>query len=230
MEAHFDAYAQDYDAALQAGLKASGEVKTYFAAGRIKIAGNAIEELVPDCGRAKAIDFGCGTGASSQLLQETFGFARVVGLDVSAESLNVAELRHRSSALQFETIEGFPARADADLVYCNGVFHHIAPDRRSESLAYIHASLKPGGAFVFWENNPWNPGVHYIMRAIPFDSDAQLIFPRAALQMLRTSGFKILQLRFFFIFPRPMAALRGLEPSLSRLPLGAQYQVLAVKE
>jgi len=44
-----------------------------------------------------------------------------------------------------------------DLAYCNGVFHHIAPDARPEALAMIRDALKPGGLFAFWENNAWNP-------------------------------------------------------------------------
>jgi hypothetical protein len=43
---------------------------------------------------------------------------------------------------------------------------------------------------------------------------------------LRAAGFQILRTDFLFIFPKSLGALRPLEAMVSRLPLGAQYQVL----
>ena len=109
-----------------------------------------------------------------------------------------------------------------NLAFCNGVFHHIPPAQRPGALDYIRRSLKPGGLFALWENNPWNPGTRYVMSRIPFDSDAILVWPRQARALLRTAGFDILRTDFLFVFPRALRSLRGFEASLSRLPLGAQ--------
>ena len=230
MTTHFDNYSQNYEEALNAGLKVSGEDSVFFATSRIEETKKAVNKVAPYCGRDKVIDFGCGIGTASELLQQTFGFKALAGLDVSSASLAIAGGRFNNPNLHFETIERYIPSADADLVYCNGVFHHIVPKRRKDSVAYVHAALKVGGVFALWENNPWNPGVHYVMKAIPFDSDAQMVFPRAAVKLLRVGGFKILQLRFFFIFPKALAIFRFVEPALSLLPLGAQYQIIAVKE
>jgi len=227
--AQFDTYALNYEEALQAGLKVSGEDSGFFASGRIKETKKAIDRLRLACERQKALDFGCGTGNATESLQEAFRFETVQGVDVSAESLAVARGRFSNPSVSFETIENTAPRGDVDLAFCNGVFHHIEPSGRRDSMAYIYASLKPGGIFVFWENNPWNPGVHYIMKAIPFDRDAQMIFPHRAVKLLGNAGFKVLRLRYFFVFPRALAGLRLLEPALSSLPLGAQYQIVAVK-
>jgi trans-aconitate methyltransferase len=229
-DVHFDAFAQSYDDTLNAGLKISGEDSAFFAARRIEETRKAVARNAPSCGREKAIDFGCGTGNASGSLREAFGFGTVYGLDVSAASLAVAEKRFNDPGLRFQTIETYTPSKDVDLVFCNGVFHHIDPGTRPSSLAFVHAALKPGGVFVFWENNPWNPGVHYIMKAIPFDRDAKKILPHAAVRLLRRAGFKVLQLRFFFVFPKPLSFLRFLEPAMSFLPFGAQYQIVALKE
>lgn len=228
--AEFDAYAKNYEAALQQGLKVSGEDSSFFAEHRIEATEKALATLAPQCQRGKAIDFGCGTGNAVELLRGTLGFKTVLGLDVSSESLAVARRRFDSPEVEFQTIDSYSPVADADLIFCNGVFHHIPPTSRPESLGYIHRSLKPGGIFVLWENNPWNPGVHYIMRAIPFDRDARMLFSHRAVKLLRRSRFDVLQLRFFFVFPKPLARMRALEPRLSRFPFGAQYQIIARKE
>jgi trans-aconitate methyltransferase len=227
---HFDSYAHDYEQALNAGLRVSGEDSVFFATHRIEQTKKAVEKLAPTCGRDKVIDFGCGIGTSLELLRQRFGFKTLHGLDVSSASLAIAGGRFDLPGLQFETIARYVPSADADLVYCNGVFHHIVPERRKDSVAYIRAALKVGGVFALWENNPWNPGVHYVMNAIPFDRDAQMIFPHAATKLLRASGFKILRLRFFFVFPKALTIFRFIEPALSPLPLGAQYQIIAIKE
>jgi hypothetical protein len=65
------------------------------------------------------------------------------------------------------------------------------------------------------------------MSRIPFDRDAIMVFPHEARRLLRQAGFEILRTDYLFIFPRPLSALRLLEPPLSRLPFGAQYQILA---
>ena len=68
------------------------------------------------------------------------------------------------------------------------------------------------------------------MNRIPFDRDAIMLSAPEAKRLLRSAEFDILRVDFLFIFPRALRALRSLEPVLSRLPLGAQYQVLVQKK
>ena len=78
----------------------------------------------------------------------------------------------RSERIQFSSLQEFDSEGDADLVYCNGVFHHIPPQERSSALKFVDRTLRTGGLFSFWENNPWNPGTQYLMSRLPFDRDA----------------------------------------------------------
>jgi hypothetical protein len=50
---------------------------------------------------------------------------------------------------------------------------------------------------------------------------------REARQLLLDAGFEIVRSDFLFIFPAVLSWLRFLERPLSKLPIGAQYQVLA---
>jgi len=227
LQPEFDAYAGDYEAALQKGLVLSGEGREFFAAARIQWLARRLREL--DFSPRLALDFGCGTGASMPLLLGLPGVESVAGVEVSARSLEVARRRHPSQQMRFSLLSDLQPAASFDLAFCNGVFHHIPPEQRPASLRYICDSLRAGGLFVFCENNPWNLGTRLIMKRIPFDRDAILIPPPQAVRLLKTAGFRVIHTDFLFFFPRMLAWFRALEPMLRRIPLGAQYMILAGK-
>lgn len=58
------------------------------------------------------------------------------------------------------------------------------------------------------------------------DEDAIPLTHRAAKRLLQSAGFEILAIDFLFFFPGFLAQLRRLESSLSKPPLGGQYQIL----
>lgn len=220
----FDTYADDYDSALAEGLSASGESRDYFARERLRWLSGQLQKrgVAP----RSVLDFGCGVGAATPFWREFFPDAALLGVDVSARSLEVARQSYGSPEVQFQTLADRMPDGRRELAFCNGVFHHIPPAERAAALTYVYESLVPGGLFAFWENNPWNPGTRYIMHRIPFDRDAVLVTPPHARHLLTTAGFEVLHTDFLFLFPRALSALRLLEPPLSCLPLGAQYQVL----
>jgi SAM-dependent methyltransferase len=223
----FDAYSDDYEAALERGIGLSGEDADFFARERI----TWLQRRLAEAGAPTAtlLDFGCGTGIATPYLLELRGAQRVVGADVSLESLEVARRDHGSERATFVAMEEPPAPGSVDVAYCNGVFHHIVPPERGEALRWVREALRPGGLFALFENNPWNPGTRIVMRRIPFDRDAQTLSPPVARRLLRSAGFEVLRTDSLFYFPRALRALRPLERRLAGLPLGAQYLVLARK-
>jgi trans-aconitate methyltransferase len=225
--AEFDQYAQNYDAALARGLSASGESREYFAEQRVKWLARCLNQLGASAG--KILDFGCGTGDSTPLLLQLPQAASILGLEVSAQSLKIAQQLHTKPSVNFRLASEYTPNAEISLAFCNGVFHHIEPAERATAIQYIFNSLAARGLFSFWENNPWNPGTRYVMSRIPFDKDAQMLRARAARGLLRTAGFEILRTDFLFIFPRALKLFRPLEHLATKLPLGAQYQILARK-
>jgi SAM-dependent methyltransferase len=220
----FDEFASDYDQALNQGISLSGEDKDFFARGRIEW----LRRCAPDSRPERVLDYGCGTGTASSLFRTVLGATSVVGVDTSAEAIAMAR-RTATDGLTFQRIDDYPPAGDVDIAYCNGVFHHIAPAERAGAIRYIRDSLRIGGLFSFWENNPWNPGTRIVMSRIPFDRDAILVSALEARRLLRAEGFEILSTHFQFVFPKLLRALRPLEAPLARLPLGAQYQVLCRK-
>lgn len=223
----FDQYAEDYDAALAQGLSVSGESKDYFAEGRAKWLAGCLGKLNHSAG--SILDFGCGTGSATPYLLKLPGAKSILGVEVSAQSIKVAERLHGGPTVRFELSSGYKPSGTLDLAFCNGVFHHIPLSERSGAVKYVLESLRPGGFFSLWENNPWNPGTHYVMSRIPFDKDAITLPFLETKSLLRSAGFEVVRTDFLFIFPRSLRFLRPLENLVTSLPLGAQYQVLARK-
>jgi SAM-dependent methyltransferase len=223
----FDAYAKEYDAALMQGVSISGEGKEYFARGRVLWLVRRLTELGER--PQSVVDFGCGTGSATPFLLEIPGVSSVLGMDVSAGSIESARQQHGSNRARFVTLLEYTPNEQMDMVFCNGVFHHIPVAERAEAVRFIYRTLRPGGLFSFWENNPWNPGTRLVMSRIPFDRDAITLIPPEARRLLRDNGFEMLGTDFQFIFPKVLGWLRPLEKRLARLPLGAQYQILGRK-
>ena len=225
--AEFDSFADSYDRDLAEALAASGEDRQYFARGRV----DWLAEILRRMGTKPrhVMDFGCGTGSTTGLLLEMLGAEAAVGVDLSQRSLDVARRNNSSERIQFSPIEKYTSFESIDLAYCNGVFHHIPRAERSGALRFIHRSLRAGGLFSFWENNPWNPGTQYVMAHCAFDKGAVTLSPPEAKRLVLSEGFAILRTDFLFIFPRFLKLARPAEKLVAKLPLGAQYQILCRK-
>ncbi|MEN3940108.1 class I SAM-dependent methyltransferase [Prosthecobacter sp. SYSU 5D2] len=226
--AEFDAYASDYDAALNQGLKLTGETKEYFAEARIRWLKARLRDR--QAAHSTCLDFGCGTGTSAPLLMEGFNLEQYIGFDPSGESVAQAAKDHPHGNYSFVHDADLLPKNHFDLAFCNGVFHHIPVAVRDEAFRLVHDSLKPGGWFAFWENNKWNPMVHYVMSRVPFDRDAIMLFPWEASGQLRKAGFNVALRDYLFVFPSFLKFLRPLEPALCKLPAGGQYLILAQKK
>jgi SAM-dependent methyltransferase len=222
----FDQYAARYEEALAQGLSVSGESKDFFAQGRVVWLTECLRNFGISVG--SVLDFGCGTGSSVPFFIEHLKPARILGVDVSAKSLEVAAQQGWPGS-NFQTLARYEPRGNFDLAYCNGVFHHIPLAERARAVQCVADSLRPGGVFSFWENNPWNPGTRYVMSRIPFDREAITLSVVEARRLLRVGGFEVLRQDFHFIFPAALKWLRWMEPPLARLPLGAQYHLLCRK-
>lgn len=223
----FDKISKNYEELLSRGISLSGENSDYFAQNRVYHSAKLHSSKKAE---SKLImDFGCGTGGSIEYLLESFTPEQLTAVDVSQKSLDVVMKKYCSSKVITKTTSTLTINEKYDLCFCNGVFHHISPKYRHNTAKIIYDSLKSGGYFYFWENNPWNPATHIVMSRIPFDRNAIKIFPHKAAKMLQTVGFKIKVIHYLFIFPKLLSFLRPLEKIFRRYPFGCQYLVLCQK-
>ncbi len=215
----FDQYAANYDRVLADSLPEGMNESGYFAEYKVallaqRLRGKAVQRV---------LDFGCGAGRSLPYLRDYLPQAEHWGYDVSPESLKFAAQRVPTAQLRSDWDE--LSTQQFDVVLAANVFHHIPPAERVAALRRCREVLAPGGQFFLFEHNPYNPVTRRVFERCPFDADAEMFTLAEALDMARQAGFTQEQHAYTLFFPRPLAWLRGLEPLLSRVPLGAQYYV-----
>lgn len=227
MSAEFDSFAGRYDEDLERGLAVTGEDKYYFASRRLLVTRHVAERagLVT----RSVLDYGCGTGTAVPLIRGLLGADNIVAVDPSTASLERARLDVALPGVQFIPLSQFRPEGTMDLAFTNGVFHHIPVSGRGEAASLVYRSLRPGGLFALWENNPWNPGTRWVMRRVAFDRHAVMLSSSVARRLLANAGFEVVSTSYHFVFPRLLGWLRGLEPALVRLPFGGQYLVVGRK-
>ena len=225
----FDRFAEQYEAELQRGLVITGEDKAYFARERVQWVAHRLRSLAMPP-PASVLDYGCGTGTAAPFLRSAFPEAQMHGVDISTASLARARREHGALGATFSTPDELPAGRPIDLVFCNGVFHHIPVHERPAVVQWIVGRLRPGGILALWENNPWNPGTRLVMRRIAFDRDAVMLSAAETTRLLRAEGLTLLGIDYRFVFPGFLRVFRPIERWLTRIPLGGQYLALARKE
>lgn len=227
-QSDFNQHSKSYNENLNKGLSFSGESQDYFSEKRIVF---LKEYLKPSFHKIKSIvEFGCGVGNNIQFLNQYFPNTHITGLDISAESLQIAKKRYDSHTnVSFKKLQDTDISMNADLIFVNGVFHHIPHHDHPEILKLLHTMLNANGHLCLFENNPFNPGARWVMKHIPFDKNAVMINPYKLRQHINSFDYLNVELKFHFVFPRALKCLRFIEKPLINWPLGAQYCILAAK-
>jgi SAM-dependent methyltransferase len=226
--AEFDRFAEEYLETHAKNIAISGESPEYFA--RYKI--EEIRRVWGKRGRPDPrtiLDFGAGIGNSVPHFHRSFPDAEIIALDVSDKSLAIAEKRFSGMA-RFQLYDGEgPLAPDGqvDLAFSACVFHHIDAKEHVELFRRMRQTLSPDGAVVIFEHNPINPVTQHIVATCEFDEHAVLILAGTLKRRLREAGFAKVEIAYTGFFPASLARLRGLEPAMKHLPIGAQYYALA---
>ena len=172
------------------------------------------------------LDVGCGEGTLLALGKSYF--KDVAGCDVSDEmmqSCSGLNVRRQETAHELPFEDG-----SFDFVTAVCVYHHVEPENRRALTASIARVLKPNGLFCLIEHNPFNPVTQLIVRRSPVDTNARLLTPRMARDVVRHAGMQIIDTKYFLFFPqRFYSKMAAVENALSSFPLGGQYVVFSGK-
>lgn len=219
----FDEFADGYQQYVDDSIRISGESAQYFAESRIIF----LKKQLPAEFQSsiRILDFGCGVGAASGLLLKHFNAAIVKGIDVSSQSIRNAKRKENSTSIEYALVSEHIPESNFDLVYCSGVFHHIPLEERQKSVQVVFDSLRKGGVLSLWEHNPFNLGTRWAVSHCVFDKNAILLTPSIACKIMKQAGFINIRVRYLFIFPKFLRIFRWIEPRVSRIPIGAQFQV-----
>lgn len=231
-EAEFDKFADEYHAALSAGIKVSGEAPEYFSEYKVAdIARHWWPRAQPDAAPLRLLDFGAGVGNSVPYVRKYFPGARLTCLDLSQRSLMVADKRFPAAAeyVHFDGVHLPFEPEHFDIVFAMVVFHHIPHEEHLALFKQLQRALRQGGNLFIFEHNPYNPLTVRVVNSCAFDENAKLIKAGALRSNLLRAGFSTARTRYRVFFPHALRALRPLERALAWLPLGGQYFVHAVK-
>jgi ubiquinone/menaquinone biosynthesis C-methylase UbiE len=114
-------------------------------------------------------DFGCGSGAFTDILRDR-GF-HAVGLDLNYKILSAG--RRKFSEIDFINgdVDKLPIASESlDLILFSGMLHHLP--EKSSCAAEAFRVLKPGGSFVAFDPNKLNPFMWiYRDKSSPLHSD-----------------------------------------------------------
>ena len=223
----FDAFSTNYTEVINKVLSFTGADRATYARLRVEELKKTIK-LHTNKPILRILDFGCGDGSTSLLLRGLFN-ADIIGVDSSHKSIEVAQKNFGGDHIKFAHEDDIQKFKPFDLVYCNGVFHHIPPDKREFTIKIIKNTLATDGFFGLFENTPWNPGTRLVMRKIPFDQNAIVVIPGQIKKMMEKCGFQVLATRYLFSIPPFLGPLFFLDRYLRWLPAGGQYWVLAKK-
>ena len=108
--------------------------------------GEAVLDMIDLPEGSRMIDLGCGNGALTGKLAEK-GYD-VIGIDDSAEMLQLAEKLNPGIAFQKGDARNFDVDKKADGIFSNAVFHWIDDSDQDRMLENIYAQLVDGGELV----------------------------------------------------------------------------------
>jgi len=229
MTQEFDNYAKSYNNHLNKSLIRFGEYSEYFSEYKVRdLHYEAASRGISTQRSLKLLDFGCGIGNSILYTKKYFPNSRIVGVDVSEESVRIAQSVHGRVASFFVLDQNtLPiSGGEIDIAYAMCVFHHIEPARHLDFLRRICAILRPGGLFLLYEHNPFNPITVQVVNNCPFDVNAKLVAAKAMASLCREAGFSHVNIKYRVFFPRVLSFLRVTEKLITWLPLGGQYYIV----
>ncbi len=103
-------------------------------------------QAVPTVRIASAADLGCGPGNSTELLVEHFPYARVVGVDSSADMIAAARQRLPYVSFRLGSVEDWNEPGPWDLLFANAVFQWVGNHERL--FKRLAERLAPSGSLA----------------------------------------------------------------------------------
>lgn len=220
--AEFDQFANEYKRILDQSTAIAGESSEYFTDYKTAF----VERLLG--GRpARILDFGCGVGTLSSALALRLPGVAIHGYDVSEDSLAQIEPTLRERGVFTSDLGAL--ESGYSLIVISNVMHHIPVAARQETINRLAGCLAPSGEILVFEHNPINPLTRLVVSRCVFDENAVLLLPREVKRYFRAAGLEVVSNDYIVFFPKPLAALRPMEPMMGWCPAGAQYALRGAK-
>jgi len=230
-DAEFDAVAASYAVMLAESLGSYANEQSHFAEYKVADVAKEVRSRGVFERTRRILDFGAGCGQSIPYFRQHLSDAELTCVDVSAESLAVAQgiFAGQAKFLVFDGMEIAQSGSSYDVAFSACVFHHIAHADHAAHLRELRRVLRRDGLLFIFEHNPLNPLTVRVVNRCAFDANAHLIRAGELKRRVVEAGFVDVKIRYRLFFPGLLAFARPLENWLTWLPLGAQYYVVARK-
>jgi SAM-dependent methyltransferase len=166
------------------------------------------------------LEIGCGTGHSKIVFASHA--RRVVGIDLSRNSLQIARRRHPNDMWICGDARNLPfAPASFDLLVFSSVLHHI-PNYLA-ALREAHRILRPGGQVFAYDPNVWHPLIGLLRHPRSPLFCAQGVSPNERPLSIRKLRATYVDAGFEMVYARGQSNIpyRSVAPRLINAMLGA---------
>lgn len=156
--------------------------------GGVNIRDKVIRDLTLDRPPRFVIDFGCGTGTSTESLKKIYTDSTIFGVDTSAEMLRIASL-FTSNEINYiiGNIETISFKRKPDLITIFFVLHEIPQRERLIVLENAKQQLNPNSTLLIVDIDPSYTPSHLMLEGEPYfenyrkniEQDIETIFPNS---------------------------------------------------
>jgi len=223
----FDEHARSYDVEMRHAIAFIGQEHEYFTRRKVDALLDVTTRRIGDPGALSFLDVGCGIGRTDELLAPRVG--RLHGADPSAES--IARAAEANPTTTYDGYDGVTlpyADGSFDVVFAICVMHHVDLVDRPRFTRELRRVVRPGGAVVVFEHNPYNPATRRAVRNCAFDDGVVLVNRRTVRRFLLDAGLVPVEERYIIFSPFDKQWVPRIERRLGWLPAGAQHYVAAL--
>ncbi|HCC00360.1 MAG TPA: class I SAM-dependent methyltransferase [Ruminococcaceae bacterium] len=158
--------------------------------------GNDVLKLIEIKPHFSALDLGCGNGALTKQLS-AMGL-HAMGMDASAELLEVAHRQYPDFQFFHGDATDFMLPAKVDIIFSNAVFHWIKKEKQLQMLQCVYRALNDKGQFVFEFGGSGNNALIHQALKVAFQEQGlsyqmPFYFPTIGeyASLLEQAGFKV---------------------------------------
>jgi SAM-dependent methyltransferase len=224
----FNRYKEDYKEQVDKSIRFSGQTVEFFTEIKAQLIVQLSKILQIDSQRLIVLDLGCGQGLTDMFLVNEFHMLH--GVDIAHSAVEKARMLNPS--VVYKVYDGFKLPYEEntfDIVFTICVMHHLKVTERKNFISEMKRVTKEQGLIIIFEHNPINCFTRHAVSQCEFDRDAILISKTELKNILFEDGLSICKESYILFFPLRGKLFRFIERGLKRLPIGAQYYLVADK-